>query len=214
MNKLLLLCLLVLAPVSLASADLKVAVIDLGRAFDNYYKTKDAQARLKEKEEAAQKDLSDLTTEYEHMQEEGQKLFDASKDTTLSQAARQDKGAALQQKQQDLLALQNKIQETKQERERDMQDDAFRRRKEILDEITKVVSDYSIPKGFDIVFDKSGASAASGLPVVLYSSPNLVDITDDIIKQLNATAPPPSAAPTGLAPATSTTLPPAAPLTH
>ena len=45
MNKLLLVCLLVFAPVSIASADLKIAVIDLSKAFDAYYKTKDAQAR-------------------------------------------------------------------------------------------------------------------------------------------------------------------------
>jgi Skp family chaperone for outer membrane proteins len=199
MNKLLLLCLLVLAPVSIASADLKVAVIDLGKAFDAYYKTQDAQARIKEKEEAAQKDLSDLTTEFEHMQEEGQKLYDASKDPTLSPAARQDKAAALQQKQQDLMAMQNKIQETKTERENEIRDEVLRRHKEILDEITKVVNDYSGPQGFDLVFDKSGASAASGLPVVLFNSTKLVDITPDIIKQLNATAPPPGSAPSGVA---------------
>src|ERR1700677_1317067 len=116
MNKLLLLCLLVLAPVSMASADLKVAVIDLGKTFDAYYKTKDAQARLKEKYEAAQKDLSDLDSEYENMQMEAQKLYDASKDPTLSAAARQDKATALQAKQQDLMALQQRLQETKQER--------------------------------------------------------------------------------------------------
>jgi outer membrane protein len=202
MNKLLLLGLLVLAPVSIASADLKVAVIDLSKAFDAYYKTKDAQARLQEKSEAAQKDLSDLATEYEHMQEEAQKLHDAANDPTLSPAARQDKAAALQQKEQDLLSLQNKMQETKVEREREIQEEVMRRHKEILDEITKVVDDYSGPQGFDLVVDKSGASAASGLPVVLYNSAKLIDITDEVIRQLNASAPPPTAgAPSGAAPA-------------
>ncbi|MCE0498635.1 MAG: OmpH family outer membrane protein [Methylacidiphilales bacterium] len=200
MNKLLLLCLLVLAPISMASADLKVAVIDLGKAFDSYYKTKDAEARIKEKEEAAQKDLTDLTTEYENMQEEAKHLYDASHDPTLSPAAQRDKGTALQQKQQDLITLQNKIQETKVEREREIQDEVMRRHKEILDEITKVVDDYSGPQGFDIVVDKSSASASSGLPVILFNSSKLTDITDEIIRQLNLNAPPATAgAPSGAA---------------
>jgi outer membrane protein len=210
MNKLLLLGLLLFAPISMASADLKVGIIDLSKAFDAYYKTKDAQARLNEKITEAQKDLSDLGTEYEHMQQEAQKLYDASKDPTLSPAARQDKSAALQQKQQDLLALQNKIGETKQEREREIEEEKMRRHKEILDEITKVVNDYSGPQGFDLIIDKAGLSANSGSPTIVYSSSKLIDITQEVIRQLNASAPaagaapapaPTGAAPSGLAPA-------------
>src|SRR5450755_2904674 len=111
MNKLLLVCLLLLAPVSIASADLKVAVIDLSKAFDSYYKTKDAQAKLKEKQDGYQKEIQDLITDYQHMGEEAQTLDKAVKDPTLSQAARDDKSKALDIKKQDLVNLQNKIQE-------------------------------------------------------------------------------------------------------
>jgi outer membrane protein len=207
MNKLLLLGLLVLTPVSMASADLKVAVIDLTKTFDAYYKTKDAQARLNEKKEEAQKDWTELTTEYENMNEEARKLHDGANDPTLSAQARQEKAAALQQKEQDLLTLENKMQEIKVSREREIQDEIMRRHKEILDEITKVVNDYSGPQGFDLVIDKTGSSLSAS-PMILYSSSKLIDITDVIIKQLNAGAPPPSA---GGTPAPSTTPPPAGP---
>jgi len=210
MNKLLLLCLLVLTPVSMASADLKIAVIDIGKAFDAYYKTKDAQARLTEKIEAAQKDMSELTTEYENMQEEAKHLYDDSHDPTLSAAAQKDKATALQQKEQDLLTLQNKIQETKVEREREIDDEKMRLHKDILDEITKVVNDYSGPQGYDIVIDKSGISANSASPIIIFNSSKLIDITDEIIRQLNATAPPPgagAAAPSGIATPPSSPMP-------
>ena len=62
MNKLLILGLLLFVPLSFAHADLKVAVVDLSKAFDGYYKTKDAQARLKEKEDGYQKEIQDLVT--------------------------------------------------------------------------------------------------------------------------------------------------------
>jgi len=100
--------------------------------------------------------------------------------------------------------LQNRIQETKLERERELEDEKMRRHKEILDEITKVINDYSGPQGFDLVVDKSGVSAASALPVVVYSSNKLIDITDVVIQQLNASAPPASA---GTATSSTTSLP-------
>jgi Skp family chaperone for outer membrane proteins len=123
------------------------------------------------------------------MGEEAQTLDKAANDATLSPQARQDKGTALQAKKQDLINLQNKIQEMKVERTREIQEELFRRHKEIVDEISKVISDYSGPQGFDLVIDKSSASAASGVSIVLYNSSKLIDITAPIIVILNKTAP-------------------------
>ncbi len=195
MNKLILVCLLAFAPVSLASADLKIAVVDLGKAFDQYYKTKDAQAKLKEKQDTYQKEIQDLITEYQHMGEDAQALNKAAQDPTLSAAARDDKSKALDLKKQDLLTMQNKIQEMRTERTREIQEELLRRHKEIVDEISKVISDYSGPQGYDIVIDKSSQSAASGVSLILYNSNKLTDITTDIITLLNKSAPAGAGAP-------------------
>jgi outer membrane protein len=189
MKKYLLFALFIFAPVSLANADLKVAVVDLGKAFDEFYKTKDASAKIDEKKATYQKEIQDQVAEYEHMQDDAKKLNDQVNDPTLSAAARADKTSALTQKKQDLINMQNKIQEMNTERTNEIKDELYRRHKEILDEITKVISDYSGPQGYDLVIDKSSASAASGVSIVLYNSSKLIDITDDIVKQLNSTAP-------------------------
>jgi len=208
MNKLLLVCLLVLSPVSIASADLKIAVIDLSQAFDKYYKTKDAQTKLKEKQDGYQKELQDKITVYQHMGEEAQALDKAANDPTLSQQARQDKATALNAKKQDLVTMGNQIQEDKTERTREIQEELFRQHKLIVDEISKVINDYSGPQGFDLVIDKSSASAASGVSIVLYNSSKLIDITPIIIDQLNKGAP---AGATGTASAVTTPALPANP---
>jgi len=207
MNKLLLVCLLVLAPVSMASADLKVAVVDLSKAFDQYYKTKDAQAKLKEKQDGYQKEIQDLINDYQRMGGEAETLDKAASDPTLSAAARQDKATALQAKKQDLVNLGNKIQEMKVERTREINEELFRRHKEIVDEISKVINDYSGPQGFDLVIDKSSASAASGVSLVLYNSSKLIDITTTVITILNQSAPAPGGAALSgaVAPATAAT---------
>ena len=195
MNKFLLVCLFLLAPVTLASADLKIAVVDLSKAFDQYYKTKDAQALLKQKQDGYQKEIQDLINDYERMGQEAQTLDKASNDPTLSDAARKDKAGALQAKKQDLVNLQNKIQEMKVERTREIQEELFRRHKEIVDEISKIITDYSGPQGYDLVIDKSSASAASGVSIVLYNSSKLLDITADVIGMLNKNAPAAGSAP-------------------
>jgi outer membrane protein len=189
----------------MASADLKIAVVDLSKAFDQFYKTKDAQAKLKEKQDGYQKEIQDLINDYQHMGEEAQALDKAQNDPTLSAQARQDKATALGAKKQDLVNLGNKIQEMKVERTREIQEELLRRHKEIVDEISKVISDYSGPQGFDLVIDKSSASAASGVSIVLYNSSKLIDITTNIITLLNQTAPAASgASPSGAAPAAAT----------
>jgi outer membrane protein len=189
MNKLLLFGFLILAPISLASADLKIAVVDLNKAFESYYKTQDAQARLKEKQDLFQKDYQDLVSTYNHMGEEAQTLKTAASDPTLSADARADKSKALQAKAQDLQSMERKIEEMKVERQREIQDEVMRRHQEIVGEITKAINAYSGPQGYDLVLDKSSSSSASGVPYVLYNSSKLIDITADIIKSLNATRP-------------------------
>lgn len=206
MNKLLLISLLVFAPITMASADLKVAVIDLGKAFDQYYKTKEASARLKDKQDGYQKEIQDLFTEYQHMGQEAQDLDKAAKDATLSATARDEKSKALDAKKQDLITMQNKIQEMKTERSRELQEEMLRRHKEIVDEISKIISDYSGPQGYDLVIDKTAASAGTGVSIILYNSNKLTDITPDIITLLNKSAPAggatPSSASSSPAPAT------------
>lgn len=189
MKKYLLFALFIFAPVSLANADLKIAVIDLGKAFDTFYKTKDASAKIDEKKATYQKEIQDQVAEFQHMQDDAKKLNDESNDPTLSAQARADKASALSQKKQDLLNMENKIQEMNTERTNEIKDEIVRRHKEILDEITKDVSDYSGPQGYDLVIDISSASSASSVSIVLYHSSKMTDITADIIKELNATAP-------------------------
>jgi outer membrane protein len=208
MNKLLLVCLLFLAPVSLATADLKVGVVDLSKAFEEFYKTKDAQAHLKEKQDGYQKEIQDLVTDYQNMGQEAQQLDKQVNDPTLSPAAKADKQKALDQKKQDLVNLGNKIQEMTTERKREIQDELFRLHKQIVDEISTVVSTYSAPEGYDLVIDKSSASAASGVSIVLFSSSKLTDITPDIIKLLNKNAPATTTSSSPAAPADDSMTPP------
>jgi Skp family chaperone for outer membrane proteins len=203
MKKFLFYCLLALAPFSLAKADLKIAVIDLGKAFDQYYVTKDARAKLNEKHDQYQKELQDMISDYNHMGEELEALLKAANDPTLSHDAQLAKAKAADDKKQEFLALKNKLEERKNELDKELNDEMLRRHKDILDQITQVVNSYAGPTGFDLVIDTSSVTPTSGVSIILYHSSKLIDITQDVITQLNKSAPATTTADTsggGLAP--------------
>ena len=203
MKKLLVFCLLAIAPFSLAKADLRIAVIDLGKTFDNYSVTQAARKKLTEKHDQYQKELEDMISDYNHMGEELESLIKASQDPTLSKDAQLEKAKAADDKKQEFLALKNKLEERKSELDKELNDEMLRRHKEILDQITQVVTNYAVPANYDLVIDTSSVTPTSGVSIILYHSSRLIDITADVIKQLNATAPAAtadtSAAPSGAA---------------
>ena len=199
MKKLLIFCLLALAP-SFAKADLKIAIIDLGKTFDQYSVTGDARKKLNEKHDQYQKELQDMISDYNHMGEELEALIKASQDPTLSKDAQMAKAKAAEDKKQEFLALKNKLEERKNELDKELNDEMLRRHKEILDQITQVVNGYAGPAGYDLVIDTSSVTPTSGVSIILYHSSKLIDITTDITKLLNASAPATaSSAPTGAA---------------
>jgi outer membrane protein len=189
MKKLLILGLLVFVPASLASADLKIATVDLGQAFDAYYKTKEDISELKEKELDAQKDVQAKNAAYELIGEDVTKLDQESKDPTLSAEARTERAKARDLRGGDLDAARRSLSEFVDERKKELQDEYLRRRNNVVAELTKIITDYSSAQGYDLVLDKTSASVTSGVPIVLFSSGKLPDITADVIKQENAGAP-------------------------
>src|SRR6266478_371354 len=79
--------------------------------------------------------------------------------------------------------MEREINEFRQTRERQLQEQAMRMREGIVKEITDIVMEKVKANNMDLVFDKSGMSL-NGVPVLMYSHDN-VDFTNDIITVLN-----------------------------
>src|SRR5213075_1390860 len=79
--------------------------------------------------------------------------------------------------------MEREINEFRQTRERQLQEQALRMREGIVKEITDVVMDKVKTNSLDLVFDKSGMSL-NGLPLVMYSRDNY-DFTNDVVTVLN-----------------------------
>ena len=98
----------------------------------------------------------------------------AANDPTLSAEARARQGQGPRPAQQDLVKPASaRSRKSRPSARNEIKDELVRRHKEIVDEITKIITDYSGPQGYDLVIDKSSASVASGVSIVLYNSTKL-----------------------------------------
>jgi outer membrane protein len=210
MKKLLLLALtagLAFPTLSFAQGSPKIGTVDMQRAFKEYNKTKDAEGKVNDAKNAAKKEFDDRTDGYKKALDEINKLNQQLDSPALSA----DKKAAMAKERDEKIAniktMEREINEFRQTREQQLQQQAMRMREGIVKEITDVVLERVKTNGMDLVFDKSGLSQ-NFVPVLLYSKDN-VDFTTEIITALNKKAA--SAPAEKPAPATSPAKPPTKP---
>src|SRR5207247_9425749 len=101
----------------------------------------------------------------------------------LSAEAKTQKAKERDDKIANIKNMEREINDFRQTRERQLQEQAMRMREGIVKEITDVVMEKVKANNMDLVFDKSGVSL-NGVPVLMYSH-GAVDFTNDIITVLN-----------------------------
>lgn len=197
---------LVIPVVSFAQGTMKFGTVDMNRAFKEYNKTKDAEKKINEAKDAAKKEYDDRAENYKKALDEINKLNQQLEAPALSADAKAQKAKERDEKIANIKNMEREINEFRQTRERQLQEQALRMREGIVKEITDIVMDRVKSQNLDLVFDKSGMSL-NGVPLLMYSREN-VDFTNDVITVLNK---PGRASDTGSsAAATTTTTAPAA----
>ncbi len=169
--------------VSASAQVTKIGTVDMKKVFENYYKTKDAEARINEARNAAKKEMDDRMDVYNKGVNEVKKMNEEIESPALGKEAKETKSKARDEKVGELNTMQREINEFRQTREKQLQEQSVRMRGGIVDEINKIVEAKVKSENFDLVVDKSGPSL-NGVPVVLYSR-DAFEFTDEVIKQLN-----------------------------
>jgi outer membrane protein len=179
-----------LAAPQAAHAQLKLGIVDMNQVFTSYYKTKDAEAKLNEAREAAKKELDERLETLKKAMDEINKLNQEVDKPELSKEGKDKAAKTRDEKVQEARNLDREIAEFRGTRERQLQEQFMRMRKDIVDDIMRAVNDKVKATGFDLVFDKSGMSMGQ-IPVVLYSRPDM-DFSNELVTTLNKTAPAPA----------------------
>src|SRR5438128_6966774 len=168
---------------ALAQSTLKIGTVDMERAFKEYTKTKDAEAKINDAKNAAKKEYDDRADAYKKALDEINNLNKQLDAPALSADAKTQKAKERDDKIANIKNMEREINEFRQTRERQLQEQALRMREGIVKEITDVVMEKVKANSLDVVFDKSGNSL-NGVPVVMYSRDN-TDFTTDIMSVLN-----------------------------
>ena len=168
---------------SFAQGTLKIGTVDMNRAFKEYNKTKDAEAKINEAKNAAKKEYDDRADAYKKALDEINNLNKQLDSNALSTDAKGAKAKERDDKIANIKNMEREINEFRQTRERQLQEQALRMREGIVKEITEVVMDKVKTNGLDVVFDKSGMSL-NGVPILMYSKDSF-DFTNDIVTVLN-----------------------------
>jgi outer membrane protein len=174
-----------------AQGTLKIGTVDMQRAFKDYNKTKEAEAKINDAKNAARKEYDDRAEDYKKSLDEINNLNKQLESPALSADKKTQTAKDRDDKIAKIKNMEREISDFRQTRERQLQEQLMRVREGIVKEITEVVMEKVKANNLDLVFDKSGMSI-NGVPVLLFSHDN-IDFTNDVIAVLNkpgrATAP-------------------------
>jgi Skp family chaperone for outer membrane proteins len=169
-----------------ANAQMKIGILDMNAIFTQYHRTKDAETKLNDARGAAKKELDERLETLKKSMDEINKLNADLEKPELSKDAKDKAAKARDEKVAEARNLDREITEFRGTRERQLQEQFVRMRKDIIDDIMKVVENQVKNAGYDLVLDKSGMSMGQ-VPVVVYSR-NDLDFSKTIVDALNTDA--------------------------
>ena len=171
-----------------AFAEYRIATVDLGRVFTNYWKTKQAQVVIDAKKNDIQKDGKELMDTFNKSKQEYQKMLETVNDPAVSSEERDKRKKAAEDKLKDLKEQDDNLQQFDRASQASLVEQLKRTRDKIVSDIRAAVSAKAKTDGYNMVIDTS-AQSANETPVILYSVPGDNDITEAVIKQINIGAP-------------------------
>jgi outer membrane protein len=170
-----------------ALAQTRIATIDLRKVFDNYWKKTQAEAALKERQADMEKEDKNMLSDYKKMKDDYTALMANTNDQNASPEEREKRKKAAEDKLRQMKELEETITQYESQARKTLAEQSQRMRSNILGEIRTVVTAKAKVSNFSLVVD-TAAESINSTPVFLYAN-NENDITDLVLKELNATAP-------------------------
>jgi outer membrane protein len=166
---------------------LKIATVDLRKAFDNYYKTIAASAANSNTVVEHRKQFNDMIANEKKREDDWHLADDAAHQMGRSPEAR---AASKKEADEILVAIriqQDNISNYVTRTEIQDHDEMIEHITALTAEIRGVLETIAKKQGYTLVLDRT-ALTGTGYPMILYTSGDN-DLTDALLKELNATAP-------------------------
>jgi outer membrane protein len=170
-----------------AWAQAKIGTVDLRKVFDNYWKKKQAEAALKERETDMRKEDDNMLADHKKLKDEYDSMSASINEAAISPEERDRRKKSAEDKLKAMKDLEDTIRTYERQADATLGEQKNRMRANIITEIRNVVNAKAKAAGFSLVVD-SAADSANLTPVILFTN-NENDITDAVLLTLNATAP-------------------------
>jgi len=183
------------ALIGLAGAqELKVGVVDYAKIQRHYYRTEVERKALEQRRDEEEKKLEGQVAEARKLLDEQQAAQKSFQDPTLSD----DKKKALLQdaesRAQKINELQRKVLDLQNAANSELSQEANRAQLALHQEIYEAINKVAETKAIDLVHNRT--FGVNGVPTIAFANTKkMVDLTDDIIGELNKNAPAGFAAP-------------------
>ena len=174
-----------------AQAQSRVATVDLRKLFDNYWKTKQADSAFKDRAADLEKERKSMLEDWKKAREDYQSFLTEANNQTLSLEEREKRKKSAEDKLKQIKEAEDSITQYDRQARSILDEQRKRMRDTIVEEIRSTVKGKATTAGCALVID-TAAEGATGTPIVLYSN-NENDLTDAVLAQLNAAAPPDTA---------------------
>jgi len=169
------------------AAEQKIATIDLRKVFDGYWRTKQADANLKEQAADLEKERQVMMDQFQKAEARYKKLLDSANDQALSATERDKRKKDAENELLGLRDMESRIKQFDTTSRTTLGEKQRRMRDNILQEIRDTVKARVKSTGHTLVVD-SAAETVNGTPIVLFNG-GADDITDNVLSQLNINAP-------------------------
>ncbi len=186
--KKLFLTLLLASSVAGFSAESKIATIDLRKTFDNYWRTKVADANLKDQASDLEKERKAMFDQYEKSKENYRKLLDGANDPAVSTDERDKRKKAAENELLSLRTQEDRVRQFDNTSKTTLGEKQRRVRDQILGEIKDKIKAKAKAGSYSMVID-TAAETVNGTPFVLYTGTTDNDITESVLSELNINAP-------------------------
>jgi outer membrane protein len=170
-----------------ALAQTRIATVDLRKVFEGYWKKKQAEAALKDRQTDMEKEDRNMVDDYKKVKDDYQSLLASANDQAVSTEERDKRKNAAEEKLRRMKEMEETIAQYERQARTTIGEQSQRLRSNILTEIRNVVNAKAKTGGYFLVID-TAAETVNSTPVFLYASTEN-DITDSVLQQLNATAP-------------------------
>jgi Skp family chaperone for outer membrane proteins len=165
-----------------------IGTIDLKKVFDGYWKTKQASVGLKDRAADMEKEHKNMLDDYRKAREDYQALLTAANDQAISPEEKEKRKKSAEDKLKYLKDQEDVITQYERQARTTLDEQQRRMRDNILTEIRNIVNAKAKAANYNLVIDTS-AETAGGTPIVAYINSPESDITAEVLKELNASAP-------------------------